>query len=148
METLLLKLHFLKGYLRLWTPFYFFHNYLFLRKKLGILVWPQWWSFEDKEQIYAEKSIPDKYFLLQTFTYFQMRRQKFGTVSENKVLRKWKLSKNVNNKCSPKLILKSKTFKFYLTLKIGLESQIDALFDDLYESRWYQIKISDTVSEN
>ena len=31
----------------------FFHNYLFLRKKLGISVWPQWWSFEDKEQIYA-----------------------------------------------------------------------------------------------
>ena len=63
----------------------FLHNYLFFRKKLGILVWPQWWSFEDKEKIYAEKSVPDKYFLGQTFTDFLTRRQKFGTVSENKV---------------------------------------------------------------
>ena len=51
-----------------------------------------------------KKFVPAKYFLGQTFTYFQTRRQKFGTVSENKVFQKWKLSKNVNNKRSPKLI--------------------------------------------
>ena len=37
------------------------------------------------------------------------KRQKFGTVSENKVLRKWKLSKSVDNKYSPKLIFIKKS---------------------------------------
>ena len=102
------------------------------------------WIFEDKGQLevdFASKSIFEITFFLFDFHWHSKELSKIGNNSEKKGFRKkksikqWKKQKIVlpNEYFLMKIIRKIQTF---LTLKIKLESQIYALFDDPFEIQW------------
>ena len=94
------------------------------------IVWPQWWSFEDK----AQKSVLKKYNFDLTFNDFQMSHQKLDIILENKVIQ---ISKNIKMSILKNLLLNRYVIKrkkirmiwWFLTLKIDFECQIYALFE-------------------